>query len=403
MKRYALIGSATLLSAGAVTAQAQDLYRLRVLTTVNAGGAYDVNDAGVVVGSDVGTSRFGSGFRWTNGTLTQTGADSAALGINNSGRVAGAGNCCQFKALLFFPSVNLPLPPSTTIHNQASGISDAGLVVGYRAVSATVDNGLAWIPNTSGQYPSVVILQAPSGHTRVRPWRANSAGTIVGSAQNVQSGEVVSTVAATWQQAGNTIGAPTVLESLGGTFSGATDINEYGIIVGGSRDVKNLSGRACYWDAHGVHDLGILDGVASGANGIADDGFIIGNITYGENDSWPAYWRGSEGTPLRGRIANLGDLTRVVVRAVNNNHWMVGTGYRPNGSLVAVLLTPICYADCDQSTGPGILDIFDFLCFGNAFDSGDPYACDCDTSTGPGVCDIFDFLCFGNAISAGCP
>ena len=62
-----------------------------------------------------------------------------------------------------------------------------------------------------------------------------------------------------------------------------------------------------------------------------------------------------------------------------------------------------CYADCDTSTGVGVLDIFDFLCFGNRFSVGDPYACDCDTSTGLGVCDIFDFLCFGNAFNAGCP
>ena len=62
-----------------------------------------------------------------------------------------------------------------------------------------------------------------------------------------------------------------------------------------------------------------------------------------------------------------------------------------------------CYADCDTSTGQGVLDIFDFLCFGNRFAANDPYACDCDTSTGPGICDIFDFLCFGNAFSAGCP
>ena len=62
-----------------------------------------------------------------------------------------------------------------------------------------------------------------------------------------------------------------------------------------------------------------------------------------------------------------------------------------------------CYADCDETTGPGVLDIFDFLCFGNRFDTLDPYACDCDQSTGPGVCDIFDFICFGDAFAAGCP
>jgi hypothetical protein len=62
-----------------------------------------------------------------------------------------------------------------------------------------------------------------------------------------------------------------------------------------------------------------------------------------------------------------------------------------------------CYPDCDTQTGIGVLDIFDFLCFGNRFTANDPYACDCDVSTGMGVCDIFDFLCFGNAFTAGCP
>ena len=55
-----------------------------------------------------------------------------------------------------------------------------------------------------------------------------------------------------------------------------------------------------------------------------------------------------------------------------------------------------CYADCD---GDGILDLFDFLCFQNAFATANPYA-DCD---GNGVLDIFDFLCFQNEFGAGCP
>jgi hypothetical protein len=55
-----------------------------------------------------------------------------------------------------------------------------------------------------------------------------------------------------------------------------------------------------------------------------------------------------------------------------------------------------CYADCD---GSGSLDLFDFLCFTNAFNAGDPYA-DCD---GSGSLDLFDFLCFANEFNAGCP
>jgi hypothetical protein len=62
-----------------------------------------------------------------------------------------------------------------------------------------------------------------------------------------------------------------------------------------------------------------------------------------------------------------------------------------------------CFADCDQSTGAGTLDIFDFLCFQSGFVAGDPAACGCDLSTGPTVCDIFDFLCFQSAFVGGCP
>ena len=78
----------------------------------------------------------------------------------------------------------------------------------------------------------------------------------------------------------------------------------------------------------------------------------------------------------------------------------------PNGSprfIHPVTFGAECYADCDTGTGVGVLDIFDFLCFGNRFSANDPYACDCDTQSGVGICDIFDFLCFGNAFNAGCP
>ena len=61
-----------------------------------------------------------------------------------------------------------------------------------------------------------------------------------------------------------------------------------------------------------------------------------------------------------------------------------------------------CYADFDESTGPGVLDIFDYLAFQNLFLERDPQACDCDTSSGPGVCDVLDFICFQAAFAAGC-
>ena len=60
---------------------------------------------------------------------------------------------------------------------------------------------------------------------------------------------------------------------------------------------------------------------------------------------------------------------------------------------------PTCYADCDTSTGPGVLDIFDYLCFQNSFVNSEPYACDCDPDP---ACHIFDFLCFQDVFVGGC-
>ncbi|MCA9279874.1 MAG: VCBS repeat-containing protein [Phycisphaeraceae bacterium] len=56
----------------------------------------------------------------------------------------------------------------------------------------------------------------------------------------------------------------------------------------------------------------------------------------------------------------------------------------------------LCYADCDNDKN---LDIFDYICFGNAYSASELYA-DCD---GNGLLNVFDYICFGNAYAAGCP
>jgi hypothetical protein len=62
---------------------------------------------------------------------------------------------------------------------------------------------------------------------------------------------------------------------------------------------------------------------------------------------------------------------------------------------VVPVAPPPCLADFD---GSGSLDIFDFLAFTNAFNSGDPRA----DLTPDGVLDLFAFLAFFTAFNAGC-
>jgi hypothetical protein len=61
-----------------------------------------------------------------------------------------------------------------------------------------------------------------------------------------------------------------------------------------------------------------------------------------------------------------------------------------------------CYANCDHSTVPPILNVNDFTCFLNLYAAGDVYA-NCDSSTAPPVLNVNDFSCFLNKYATGCP
>jgi hypothetical protein len=60
------------------------------------------------------------------------------------------------------------------------------------------------------------------------------------------------------------------------------------------------------------------------------------------------------------------------------------------------MVLDVCGGDCDGNT---TVNIFDFLCFQDAFVQQDPYA-DCD---GNGTYNLFDFLCYQDMLASGCP
>jgi Concanavalin A-like lectin/glucanases superfamily len=60
-----------------------------------------------------------------------------------------------------------------------------------------------------------------------------------------------------------------------------------------------------------------------------------------------------------------------------------------------------CYANCDGSTTPPILNVADFTCFLQKFAAGDTYA-NCDGSTTVPVLNIADFTCFLQKFAQGC-
>jgi subtilisin-like proprotein convertase family protein len=60
-----------------------------------------------------------------------------------------------------------------------------------------------------------------------------------------------------------------------------------------------------------------------------------------------------------------------------------------------------CYANCDGSVVPPILNVGDFTCFLQRFAAGDPWA-NCDGSVQPPVLNVGDFTCFLQKYAAGC-
>ncbi len=122
---------------------------------------------------------------------------------------------------------------------------------------------------------------------------------------------------------------------------------------------------------------------------IANNGDLSG-YGWGENIGWINFAGGAKATPAKP--------ARLDAAAARLRGWAWGEniGWLNLDDADAYIgFSADCYADC---TGDGALDLFDFLCFVNAFNSSDTYA-DC---TGDGAYDLFDFLCFVNAFNAGC-
>lgn len=88
-----------------------------------------------------------------------------------------------------------------------------------------------------------------------------------------------------------------------------------------------------------------------------------------------------------------------------------GGGRRPEGG-IAVWIPPetFCYANCDSSTSPPVLNVEDFTCFINEFATAQnlpheqqiTHYANCDGSTTAPVLNVEDFTCFINAFAAGC-
>jgi hypothetical protein len=154
-----------------------------------------------------------------------------------------------------------------------------------------------------------------------------------------------------------------------------------------------------------VRALAVFDDGNGPALYAAGDFFSAGGVT----TPGIARWRGGAwsalGTALVGGARALAVFdddgaaaTPAALYAGGSTSWAGGL----QSSNIARWACSICYANCDASSVPPVLNVLDFACFLNRFAAGDPYA-NCDGSSIAPLLNVLDFACFLNRFAAGCP
>jgi probable HAF family extracellular repeat protein len=321
--------------------------------------AYDLNDAGQIVGS-FGSSGSGFGnlaFLRDGGEFTNLGTFpgatySEALAINEAGQIVGqwgnnvTGDPAK-QAFVWDDGQMIDLGPSLgTPNGSATDINDAGQITGWRGEASWTD-ARAYIWDAG----NVTDLGAiPDGHT-----------------------------------------------------SNGNAINELGHVAGrGIMDESECTvpvWHAFLWDGQGMSDLGALSGhLRSRANGINDAGQVVGMFDSHPNCSAIGgfIWQNGVMTPLDNLIPPEAGLEWVLAADINNVGQIVGTGWEiATGADVAVLLSPPrpVPGDLDFDCAVGIADFLLLLAaWGPCPDPPAPCLADLDGDGNVGITDFLSLL-----------
>jgi probable HAF family extracellular repeat protein len=150
----------------------------------------------------------------------------------------------------------------------ARAVNDRGQIVGYSQTATSMSHAFLWDAGT--------MIDLGGG--------GNTTTGILAAGIN-ERGQVAGTFL--WQD-----GTATTLGTLGGEYSNARAINEWGQIVGDAWTAEPQV-HASLWQGGKVIDLGTLGGDRSSAYGINDCSRVVGEARTGSGESHAALWPGN--------------------------------------------------------------------------------------------------------------
>ncbi|MEX2218184.1 MAG: hypothetical protein WD749_05435 [Phycisphaerales bacterium] len=198
-----------------------------------------------------------------------------------------------------------------------------------------------------------------------------------------------------WVQMGGTFNAR--VQSVS-TFEGALLAGGSFTSVGGvaAERLARWSGTA--WEPIAPGVPGMVTVVRQHGSRLIVGGWVP---TSGPTHTMLRAWDGSAWASLAAPVAGVVS----DVRSRPDGLWVGGSFTALGGAVapgVARLRTFPCYANCDCSPTPPLLNVGDFSCFLQRYSAGDAYA-NCDASTTPPVLNVADFGCFLMEYARGCP
>lgn len=313
-------------------------YSLTDLGTLGGDGtaqAFDINEAGQVVGYATTPSLKYHAFLWDDGVMTDlgtlpTGSTSRAFGLNNAGQVVGfafdgsAAGGANNHAFLWADGVMTDLFPEPA-HSVANAINDVGQVVGQH----NLNHPYIW---QDGQFTELGGFGGSNAFGYALD--INNNGQVVGSSFVNNGSDGLSQHAFLWEG-----GVMIDLGALPGLpDSRAHAINELGQVVGFSSsfdpDTTDEIFESFLWEGGVMIDLGV-PGDLNRAHDINDLGQIVGWSSSG------AYiYKEGIVTNLNTLIPVGSGMSLTVATGINNAGQIVGYGMA-GGRFHAFLLTPV--------------------------------------------------------------